>query len=164
MAEGAFFQDQRGSPTSLAGEVVSHYPCGTLKLQVDTANSEFHQLKRCPTCGSVSLNNEVECGVCGGSLAEASYESMGQIERDQAAEMAEEERKERRVVRRTESLGIVATIALVILGIGSLVGGILVLGQFNNLGSLLLVLLGMILLLEVLGVGIARPMFRKYLS
>jgi len=89
---------------------------------------------------------------------------MGQIERDQAAEMAEEERKERRVVRRTESLGIVATIALVILGIGSLVGGILVLGQFNNLGSLLLVLLGMILLLEVLGVGIARPMFRKYLS
>jgi hypothetical protein len=89
---------------------------------------------------------------------------MEQIERYQAAETAEEDRKERKVVRRAETLGIVTTIVLFILGVGSIVGGILLLGQFNNLGSLLLVLLGMILLLEVFGVGLAKPMFRKYLS
>jgi hypothetical protein len=67
---------------------------------------------------------------------------MEQIERYQAAETAEEDRKERKVVRRAETLGIVTTIVLFILGVGSIVGGILLLGQFNNLGSLLLVLLG----------------------
>ena len=111
-------------------------------------------MRRCPACGSVSPENEVDCGVCGESLTEAPYEPMEQIERDQAAETTEEQRKERKV----------ATTALVILRIGSLVGGIFLLGQFNNLGGLLFVLLGMILLFEVLGVGIARPMFRKYLS
>jgi len=121
-------------------------------------------MRRCPACGSVSLENEVDCGVCGESLTEAPYEPMEQIERDQAAETTEEQRKERKVARRAETLGIVGTTALVILRIGSLVGGIFLLGQFNNLGGLLFVLLGMILLFEVLGVGIARPMFRKYLS
>ena len=121
-------------------------------------------MRRCPVCGSVSPDNELDCGVCGGSLADAPYETMEQIERYQAAETAEEDRKERKVVRRAETLGIVTTIVLFILGLGSIVGGILLLGQFNNLGGLLLVLLGMILLLEVFGVGLARPMFRKYLS
>jgi hypothetical protein len=36
-------------------------------------------LKKCPECNSISSDNEISCGVCGGSLSEVPSEGLEQL-------------------------------------------------------------------------------------
>ncbi len=113
-------------------------------------------MKRCPKCKSVSPDSEATCGVCGGSLADVPYESNQEVERDQMADVREEERKERTIVRRIEKRRIVLTISAFIVGSGCLAGGIVLLGQFHNPYGLLVTLIGIGILGGVIGLPFPR--------
>jgi hypothetical protein len=79
---------------------------------------------------------------------------MEQIDRDVVAETEEDEREEKEALRRIEKRRVKATIGWFIVGLGSFIGGIIVIGQFRSWGGLLLILLGVVIVMRVLGVPV----------
>ena len=108
------------------------------------------QMKRCLTCGTISKDSDLNCGVCGASIADTPSESLEEARHEHNADVlrkSEEERKARGKIdkRRAERI-----ISESVLGFAGMFGGIILVGQYKNIYGLLAVLLGMLLLIHAL--------------
>jgi len=95
------------------------------------------------------------CGVCGGSLADAGYESMDEIDQDEIAEKKREEDLEREKWRLAKRRQIWIPIGILVVGVGLMVWGFWLATVPRDRMGLALLVLGMI----VVGgsIGLPRP-------
>ena len=83
------------------------------------------------------------CGVCGGSLANAGYESMDEIDRDEIADKKREEDLEREKWRLAKRRQIWIPIGILVVGVGLMVGGFWLATVPRDRMGLALLVLGM---------------------
>lgn len=115
-------------------------------------------MKRCPTCrGTVSGDTDQTCGVCGASLADAPSESIEEANREYNQEVLRKAKQDRKELRKIDKRRVERIISESVLGLGGIVGGIILVGQYNNPYGVFVILLGMLLLIHAL-FGSLRPM------
>lgn len=81
-------------------------------------------LKRCPTCGSVSPDDEIVCGVCGCSLADVGYEAMDEIDQDDIADKKRVEALEQEKFRVAKRREFRIRVVILVTGVGLMIGGL----------------------------------------
>jgi hypothetical protein len=108
-------------------------------------------LKRCSICGTVSPDDDLTCGVCGGDLAYTQVESREEVERDQITSVQKEALEERKTVRRIEKRFIAFKLSEFILGIAGMFGGLYLIAQLRSWYGILVIFLGLMFLFQAIG-------------
>lgn len=115
-------------------------------------------MKKCPSCGSISPDDETECGVCGRDLWSVlpMTQTLEQAEIEDESKRRLEERSEARQVRKKATLKMLVGATV---GFAILISGV-VLVIFGSLWGVLLLPMGLFVLASAtlggLGTGVPR--------